>query len=46
MVKGLAQDEVLKPIYGSDIVTLRRGISACDARQLGFDLWVKNHEGR
>lgn len=36
----------LKPIYGSDIVTLRRGISACDARQLGFDLWVKNHEGR
>ena len=36
----------LKPIYASDIVTLRLSIGACDARQLGFDLWAKNHEGR
>ena len=35
-----------KPIYASDIVTLRIGISVCDARQLGFDLCAKNHEGR
>lgn len=28
----------LKPIDASDIVTLRIGISACDAWQLEFDL--------
>jgi hypothetical protein len=36
----------LKSIDASDTGTLRIGISACNVKQLEFDLWAKMHEGR
>ena len=36
----------LKSIDASDAGALRIGISACNVKQLEFDLWAKMHEGR